>query len=82
MRGRDENSFYPNGRNFTNPTRAAVSSRSGGPHPDGLIAKKPASSYKMCPGTVRVSKCRVLAKLREELGELLGFDLPSVVTPR
>lgn len=26
---------------------------------------------KMRPGTVRVSKCRVLARLREELGELL-----------
>jgi RNA polymerase sigma-70 factor (ECF subfamily) len=39
---------------------------------DGVAPKDIAAELAMSPGAVRVAKCRVLRRLREELGDLLG----------
>jgi RNA polymerase sigma-70 factor (ECF subfamily) len=39
---------------------------------DGRAPKDVAAELSMSPGAVRVAKCRVLQRLREELGDLLG----------
>jgi RNA polymerase sigma-70 factor (ECF subfamily) len=39
---------------------------------EGRAPKDVAADLSMSPGAVRVAKCRVLHRLREELGDLLG----------
>ena len=38
---------------------------------EGQVAKDVAADLGMTPGAVRVAKCRVLQRLREELGDLI-----------